>query len=214
MGGLQPACAANITHVFDSIAYLLSGLFLASEGTINGFLHFQLLLQWSKRITPHVPVAPTTMRFCFSQWWITILNTQLLLRVTSASSFLFHLPLTLCGNCRGGRQEFGFKRIHHKETQRSAVTCGPLCVCVCVCGHLAVTCPHPPDRMQGNEDERRVQPCHGGTAYHTQPGDHAHNVKRKTLTWGYTYTHLDARVGIRLVLKVRFDSLGKICSLF
>lgn len=45
IGGLQPACAANITHVFDSIAYLLSGLFLTSEETMNGFLHFQLLLQ-------------------------------------------------------------------------------------------------------------------------------------------------------------------------
>lgn len=109
----------------------------------------------------HIPVSPTTMWFCFSLWWIIILNAQLLLSVTSASSFLFHLPLTLRGNCRGrGSHSASNASVTKKPSARRSLV--GFCACVWALGRYMPSPPPPVTGCKGKRTSEEFSPVTGG----------------------------------------------------
>lgn len=90
----------------------------------------------SKQVCAHPSVTNNkAFLFCFFPplWQTVILSARWLLSVTSASFFLFRLPLTPCGNCRGG----GSSSAH--PSQRNPTLGGHVWAFV----HLATTCLRP-----------------------------------------------------------------------
>lgn len=138
----QPACAANTPMFLISLHISCQAFYSYLKKQSMDFCTSSCCCSdqnKSKQVCAH-PSVTNTMRFSFSLWWIVILNAQLLLSVTSASAFLFHLPITL----RAIAEEATVVQLQAHPSRRNPMLGSHVWAFVCVCGQLAATCPRPP----------------------------------------------------------------------